>query len=76
MSPNKFDPTTTSNLSGRCTKCAVRMSMWYWSVRHVGILRAMAVKRSSQNGMVTVMPFDFVAEVSCLRGRVCASSNA
>src|SRR5579871_2694403 len=36
MSPNRFDPTTTSNQSGWRTKCAVRMSMWYWSVRMSG----------------------------------------
>ena len=28
MSPNRLLATTTSNASGRCTKCAVRMSMW------------------------------------------------
>ena len=32
MSPNRFEHTTTSNQSGCWTKCAVRMSMWYWSV--------------------------------------------
>ena len=39
MSPNRLEPTTTSNQSGCSTKCAVRMSMWYWSVRIVRILR-------------------------------------
>src|SRR5487761_2410166 len=28
MSPNRFDPTTTSNQSGCCTKCAARISTW------------------------------------------------
>ncbi|CKR99669.1 Uncharacterised protein [Mycobacterium tuberculosis] len=28
MSPNRLLATTTSKKSGRCTKCAVRMSMW------------------------------------------------
>ena len=37
ISPNRFDPTTTSNQSGCCTKCAHRMSMWNWSVRISGI---------------------------------------
>ena len=32
MSPNRFEPTTTSNQSGCCTKWAHRISMWYWSV--------------------------------------------
>ena len=36
MSPNRFDPTTTSNQSGCCTKWAHRMSMWYWSVLIAG----------------------------------------
>jgi hypothetical protein len=36
MSPKRFEPTTTSNQSGCCTKCAVRMSMWYWSVARPG----------------------------------------
>ncbi len=34
-----WSATTTSKRSGRCTKCAERMSMWYWSVRHVRIVR-------------------------------------
>ena len=36
----------------------------------------MALKRSSQYGMVMAMPFDLVAEVTFLRDRVMASSNA
>ena len=31
MSPNRLEPTTTSNQSGCSTKFAVRMSMWYLS---------------------------------------------
>ena len=34
------------------------------------------MKRSSQYGMVIAMPLDFVAEVTCLRLRVLASSKA
>ena len=37
MSPNRLEPTTTSNQSGCCTKCAHRMSMWNWSVLDVGV---------------------------------------
>ena len=33
MSPKRLEPTTTSKRSGYRTKRAVRMSMWYWSVR-------------------------------------------
>ena len=33
-------------------------------------------KRSSQYGIVKVMPFDLVADVRCFFGRVIASSNA
>jgi len=36
MSPKRFEPTTTSNQSGCCTKWAVRMSMWYWDVLTLG----------------------------------------
>ena len=36
MSPKRLEPTTTSKRSGRSTKCAVRMSMWNWSVRTDG----------------------------------------
>jgi hypothetical protein len=32
MSPNRLEPTTTSNQSGCCTKWAQSMSMWNWSV--------------------------------------------
>ena len=39
MSPKRLEPTTTSKICGRATKCAVRMSMWYASVVTSGILR-------------------------------------
>ena len=64
MSPNRLLATTTSKLDGRRTKCAVRMSMWYCSVAMSGRSSATARKRSSQNGMVWMMPLDLVAEVS------------
>ena len=50
--------------------------MWYWSVRTSGYSAATASKRSSQNGMVWMMPFDLVAEVRCFAGRARAFSNA
>src|SRR4030081_824494 len=76
MSPKRFDPTTTSNQSGCCTKCAVRMSMWYCEVFTLGYSAEIALKRSSQNGMVIEMPLDLVAEVTCFFSRVFASSKA
>ena len=36
----------------------------------------MAAKRSSQYGMLWMMPFDFVAEVTCFFVRFMASSKA
>ena len=36
MSPNRLLATTTSKKSGRCTKCAVRMSMWNLSTVRSG----------------------------------------
>ena len=75
MSPNRLEPTTTSNQSGWRTKCAVRMSIWYWSVLTSGYSPAIAAKRSSQYGIVWMMPFDLVAEVTCFL-RVRASSKA
>ncbi len=76
MSPNRLEPTTTSNQSGLRTKCAVRMSMWYWSALMFGYFLRIASKRSSQNGMVWMMPFDLVADVTCFFLVVLAKSNA
>ena len=76
MSPKRFEPTTTSKRSGRCTKCAQRMSMWNWSTRTSGYRAAIAFTRSSQYGMVIEIPFDLVAEVRCFFGRDRASSKA
>ena len=50
--------------------------MWYCAVLTSGYCRAIAAKRSSQYGMLWMMPFDLVAEVTWRRGRVRASSNA
>ena len=41
-----------------------------------GYCAFIALKRSSQNGIVIAMPFDLVADVTFFRGRVRASSNA
>ena len=38
--------------------------MWYCAVLTSGILLAIAAKRSSQYGMLWMMPFDLVAEVT------------
>jgi hypothetical protein len=45
-------------------------------VRISGYAAAIAANRSSQYGIVNVIPFDLVAEVTCFFGRVIASSNA
>src|ERR1700761_3461894 len=72
MSPKRLEPTTTSNQSGCCTKCAVRMSMWYCEVLMPGYSFEIAAKRSSQYGIVIEMPLDLVAEVTCFFVRVFA----
>src|SRR5687768_4516595 len=76
MSPKRLEPTTTSNQSGCWTKWAVRISMWYCDVLMSGYSAEIALKRSSQYGMVIEMPFDLVAEVTCFFVRVLASSKA
>ena len=48
MSPNRLEPTTTSNQSGCSTKFAVRISMWYLSHFTFGYFFAIASTRSSQ----------------------------
>ncbi|HEX6632442.1 MAG TPA: isocitrate/isopropylmalate family dehydrogenase, partial [Usitatibacter sp.] len=63
MSPKRLEPTTTSNQSGCWTKFAVRMSMWNLSVFTSGYSAEIALKRSSQYGIVIEMPLDFVADV-------------
>jgi len=76
MSPNRLEATITSKRRGFSTIWMVSPSMWYWLVVTCGYCFAIAAKRSSQYGMVMKMPFDFVAEVTCRRGRLIASSNA
>ena len=43
--------------------------MWYWAVLTSGYSLAIAAKRSSQYGMLWMIPFDLVAEVTWRRGR-------
>ena len=50
--------------------------MWYCAVLTSGYSFAIAAKRSSQYGMLWMIPFDLVAEVTCRRGRRIARSNA
>ncbi len=50
--------------------------MWYCEVLMPGYSAEIALKRSSQYGMVIAMPLDFVAEVTCFFLRVFASSKA
>src|SRR5262249_56873967 len=76
ISPKRLEATTTSNQSGCCTKCALRMSMWNLSHFTSGYLLAIASTRSSQYGIVIEMPLDLVADVRCFLGRFFASSNA
>jgi hypothetical protein len=45
------------------------MSMWYWEVLTSGYCPAIAAKRSSQYGIEWMIPFDFVAEVTCFFAR-------
>src|SRR5260370_7984902 len=47
MSPKRFDPTTTSNQSGWLTKCATKISIWYWSVLTTGYFFELAHQPSS-----------------------------
>ncbi len=50
--------------------------MWNWSVLTAGYSLPIAAKRSSQYGMLWMMPLDLVPEVTCFLGRAMARSNA
>ena len=50
--------------------------MWYCEVLIPGYSAAIALKRSSQYGMVMEMPLDLVALVTCFFARLLASSKA
>lgn len=62
-------PTTTSNISGRRTKKAVRMSIWYLSVRTSGYFLPISATRVSQYGIEMLIPLLLVALVRCRLGR-------
>ena len=69
MSPNRLEPTTTSNQSGlqhEMRRQDVDVVLVDVDVRDSSC--AIASKRSSQYGMVMEMPFDLVAEVRCFFG--------
>ena len=70
MSPNKLLATTTSKNDGRCTKCALKISMWNLSCVSSGYFFAISTTRSSQYGIEIEMPLDFVALVMCFFGRL------
>src|SRR6185437_16196444 len=74
ISPNRFEATTTLNVSGFSTNSAERMSMWNLFHFTSGYFFAIASTRSSQYGMVMAMPFDLVADVRCFFGDFCARS--
>ena len=64
MSPNRFEPTTTSNRCGCSTNFAASASMCSLSTRTSGYRAARSATTSSQNGSVCTIPFDFVADVT------------
>ena len=77
MSPNRFEPTTTSNDLRPLHEVRgqdVDVELVDADVRVVA--RPSRETRSSQYGIVIEMPFDLVADVTCRCGRVAASSNA
>src|SRR4051794_28361968 len=64
MSPNRFEPTMTSSDSGARTTRAHSASISTRSTSMPGWSAATASTTSSQNGMVWMIPFDFVAETT------------
>src|SRR4051794_1527224 len=64
MSPNRFEPTTTSSDSGARTTRAQRASIRTRSTSTPGWSAATASTTSSQNGIVWMIPLDFVAETT------------
>ena len=75
MSPKRFEPTTTSRLSGAVMNRAARASTWYWRQVTSGYSPCSSRNTSSQNTMLYCMAFDLVTLTSSLRGRLRASSN-
>ena len=62
MSPKRLEATTTSIVSGRSTMRAASASMRTFSTVTPGLAATHSLTTSSQNGMVWMMPLDFVAE--------------
>ena len=75
MSPNRLEATMTSKRPGWRTTIAASASISTCSVWSCGCLEVTAAKRSSQNGIVWMIPLDFVAE-QMRPDRVAASSHA
>ena len=75
MSPNRFDATITSKRWGVSTTAAHSASIRTCSAFRSGWRAVACAKRSSQNGIVWMIPFDFVALQMRLE-RVAASSQA
>src|SRR3972149_2318444 len=66
MSPNRLDPTTTSNQSGCITKCADRMSIWYWLGLTSGYRAPVNFEGPVQDGAGVQITLGLVAEVAGL----------
>ncbi len=64
MSPNRFEATMTSMLRGARTALAASASMSTFSSSTPPARSHDLATTSSQKGMVWMMPFDFVAEMS------------
>ncbi len=62
MSPNRFEATITSNRPGSRTIIAARASISTCSLSSCGWADVTWAKRSSQKGIVWMIPLDFVAE--------------
>ena len=75
MSPNRLEATITSNRPGLRTTIAASASISTCSASSCGCWDVAYAKRSSQNGIVWMIPFDFVAE-QMRPDRVAASSHA
>ena len=75
MSPNRLEATITSKRPGLSTTMAASASISTCSACSCGCWAVMCAKRSSQNGIVWMIPFDFVA-LQMRPERVSASSHA
>ena len=62
MSPNRLEATITSNRPGLSTTIAASASISTCSACSCGWRAVACANRSSQNGIVWMIPFDFVAE--------------